>query len=189
MNKEKLKQNNILKEMTFDHILFEDESLSLFQKTLLITDGTVTDLLRLYTGDKIMVKKLNQELISNNLSYECLCGNDSPVLKREILLSTSKENLIYADSVFIMNNITKHIQEQLIKTDRPIGLLWKEEKLNTYRDIFSIRVELCEDLVTYFNIDAKTPFLARSYKVENYGNTLGIITEKFPITYFEEGNK
>lgn len=187
MNTINLEQNNILREMTFDQVLFKDESLSLFQKVLLITNGTVTDLLRLYTKDKIKVKKLNQEMMTSDGLYTSLCGKDKTVLKREILLATNEENLIYADSVFIMDNMSENIQEQLLETQKPIGTLWKEEKLNTYRDIFSIRLEVCEDIASHFNIEAKTPFLVRSYRIDNYENTLGIITEKFPITYFRGG--
>ncbi|BBB93442.1 MAG TPA: hypothetical protein PKA28_17855 [Methylomusa anaerophila] len=43
-----------------DEFIVQSRSLSLFQKILLTTDGTVTHLLRLYTGETIRVNKIEK---------------------------------------------------------------------------------------------------------------------------------
>lgn len=170
--------------ITIEDIFFKNNSLSLFQKTLLITDGTVTNLLKLYTQKDIFVKKLNQELILSGLEESKLCKNKTPILKREILLGHKDENYIYANSIFIFENISRITQHKLLESDCPIGLLWKNEKIDTFRDIIEIRIELCNHLTSYFGVEKETQFLARKYIIYNNLMTLGVITEKFPITYF-----
>lgn len=181
VNMSKLKQ-----EIPIERLFEENNHFSLFQKILLITDGTVTDLLRLYTGKKICVKKLSQEILLSDDKLQQLYGKDTPVLEREILLGTDENNYIYADSFFIFEHMSKAIQYQLLETDKPIGLLWKDEGLNTFREIITVCVEVPSNLNEHFGVPAGTPFLSRTYKIYNNQNLLGIITEKFPITYFEE---
>lgn len=178
--------NEVLRVIPIERLLCEDTSLSMFQKTLMITDGTVTDLLKLYTHNRIIVKKIHQEMLLSGSDYERLCVKDTPVLKREILLGTSEENYIYADSIFIYENMSRSIQYQLLETDKPIGLLWKGEKLDTFREIIEICEEKCGRLSPYFGVEEDTLFLARTYMIYNNQKVLGMITEKFPITYFRE---
>ncbi|PEW07823.1 chorismate pyruvate-lyase family protein [Bacillus cereus] len=165
-------------------LILEDKSLSLFQKILLMTDGTVTDLLRIYTNDKIVVKKLNHDFTLSGKSEEFLCPLETSILKREILLGDKMKNYIYADSTLIFENLSRTIQSNLLETDCPIGLLWKNEKLETYREITDIRSEYNGELSKYFDVHPNTPLLSRTYLIHNNHKKLGMITEKFPITYF-----
>lgn len=179
-----LEKNKIVKHITINELLSEENSLSLFQKTLLVTDGTVTDLLKLYTHNQIIVKKVNQGIVLSGDEESKLCENETPILKREILLGHQEENYIYANSIFIFENMSRTIQYALLETERPIGLLWKEERIDTFRDITEIRIELCDNLTPFFKVKQGTPFLSRTYMIYNNLKTLGMITEKFPITYF-----
>lgn len=176
--------NEIIQVISVEKILREDNDFSMFQKILLLTDGTVTDLLKLYTNQRISVKKINQELLLSGSDCEKLCVKDTLILKREVLLGTRKENYIYADSIFIYENMSRTMQYQLMETDTPIGVIWKKEKLDTFREIIEIRIEQCEELIPYFSVVVGTRFLARTYKIYNNQKILGMITEKFPITYF-----
>ena len=182
-------RNEIIKVVPINELLLEDNSLSLFQKTLLVTDGTVTDLLRLYTHKEITVKKINQEIVLSGMKESKLCECETPILKREILLGHEAENYVYADSIFIFENMSRASQYALLETDRPIGLLWKEERVDTFRDIIEIRIELCDSLTSFFDVEKGTPFLARTYMIYNNMKTLGMITEKFPKTNFNETEK
>lgn len=181
-----LQKNEIIKVVPVNEILLEDNSLSLFQKTLLVTDGTVTDLLRLYTHKEITVEKINQEITLSGIEESKLCEHETPILKREILLGHKKENYVYANSFFIFENMSRKSQYALLETNRPIGLLWKEERVDMFRDIIEIRIELCDSLTSFFDVPQSTKFLARTYVIYNNQKTLGMITEKFPITYFNK---
>lgn len=164
----------------------QDESLSLFQKTLLITNGTVTDLLALYTGKKIVVKKIDQKVTFEGAPEALQTTPETPLLKREILLGCENSNYMYAISYFVFEQLPRSIQYQLLETDRPIGLLWKEAKLETYREIIEYKLEQNKEVAKYFNEPIDTPILSRTYLINYDRAPLGILTEKFPAIYFRE---
>jgi chorismate-pyruvate lyase len=159
-------------------------SLSLFQKILLATDGTVTDLIALYTGETIRVKKLKQEIRVARAPENLSCEGPTKLLYRQILLTGSSGNYLYADSLFVFERFDKSIQEQLINTDRPIGLMWKEERLETYREIVEQTIAPCAEIAGYFGVPAEAMFVTRTYLIHQAGNPLGAITEKWPLSFF-----
>lgn len=167
-----------------DQSIIQDKSLSLFQKVLLTTDGTVTDLLKLYTGEKIKVKIINQEVMLSGDSEVSLCSPKTPILKRSVLLGSETKNYVYAESIFIFEQFSQPIQNKLLETNEPIGLLWKEEKLENYREIISYKTESCESLLQYFSVQPQTPMLSRTYLIYHKRSILGVITEKFPVNFF-----
>jgi chorismate-pyruvate lyase len=171
-------------ETLWDNSIIQDKSLSLFQKVLLNTDGTVTNLLSLYTGEKIKVKKIEQIFTLSNEEQAWLFPPETPILIRKILLSGEIKNYIYADSIYNFELHSRSIQYQLLETNQPIGLLWKEEKLENYREIIDFKMEPAHSLTAYFDITPETPLLSRTYLIYHQKAVLGIITEKFPITYF-----
>jgi len=170
-----------------DKFIVQNKSLSLFQKILLTTDGTVTHLLRLYTGETIKVNKIRQEIVLSEAPEAFLCVPGTSVLKRSIVLSGT-QNYLYAESVFVFERLSRSIQHKLIETDQPIGLLWKEEKLEINREIIECRTESSETLAHSFNIEPQTLMLSRTYLIYHQQNVLGSITEKFPITFFKGEN-
>lgn len=162
----------------------EDNNLSLFQKIFLTTDGTFTDLLKIHTGEHIYAKKIEQQIyLSTN---EKFCEPDTPLLKRIILLSGAVKNYVYAESTFIFDQFPRSIQYKVLETDQPIGLLWKAEKLETYREVKKYELEFSEAVAFHLGIDPNTPILSRSYTINHNKKLMGIITEKMSITSFRE---
>jgi len=162
----------------------DNHDLSLFQKILLSTDGTVTDLIALYTGEPIRVKKLEQEIREAIAPDELRCEGSTRLLSRRILLSSASKNYLYADSLFVFERFSQSIQAQLLNTDRPIGLMWKEERLETYREIVEQKVEPCVEIAVHFDLPASALFVSRTYLIHQAGKPLGAITEKWPLSYF-----
>ena len=163
-----------------------EHSLSLFQKILLSTDGTVTDLIGLYTGEAIRVKKLGQSIETQTAPEALRCGGPAKILNRKILLSGATKNYLYADSVFVFERFSTSIQEQLLSTDRPIGLMWKEERLETYREIVAHDVAESADIADYFALSPTALFVSRTYLIHHKGLPLGAITEKWPLEFFRD---
>jgi chorismate-pyruvate lyase len=164
--------------------LMKNNELSLFQKILLATDGTVTDLIALYTGEPIRVKKLEQSIQERSAPDELQCSAPTRLLHRRILLSGETHNYLYADSLFVFERFSKSIQDQLLHTDRPIGLMWKEERLETYREIVEQKVEPCPEVAGHFGRLPNEPFVSRTYLIHHNGKPLGSITEKWPVSLF-----
>jgi chorismate-pyruvate lyase len=162
-----------------------NNNLSLFQKILLATDGTVTDLIALYTGEQIRVKKIEQTIREQTAPPSLQCDGLTRLLVRKILLSGASQNYLYADSIFVFERFSTSIQDQLLNTDRPIGLMWKEEKLETYREIVEQKVEPCAEAAGHFGLPASEPFVSRTYLIHHAGKPLGAITEKWPVSLFK----
>ena len=93
---------------------------------------------------------------------------------------------VYAESIFLFDNLSKFIQKNLLESDKPIGLLWKEEKLETYREIIGYNLSPCPSVSAYFNGTDKDLILSRYYFIHHNHKVMGIITEKFPLEYFKE---
>lgn len=160
------------------------DDLSLFQKILLATDGTVTDLLALYTGAAIRVTKIEQSVATGTARPELQHPSPARLLSRRILLSGASRNYLYADSQFLFERFSAWMQQQLLETDRPIGLLWKEARLETFREIIAQGIESDGAVAPHFGLPATTPLVARTYLVHHGGRPLGAITEKWPVSAF-----
>ncbi|MGI1679266.1 MAG: chorismate pyruvate-lyase family protein [Cellvibrionaceae bacterium] len=160
-------------------------SLSLTQQILLSTDGTVTDMLGLLIGEPIRITKLSQNTSNADIPKELELETPTDVMSREILLTGHEDNYIYAKSLFVISRMSKDMQHKLLETDTPIGLLWKQEKLETYREMISQGIESCPELREHFPFTDSDDFLCRTYTVRHNQKPIGIITEKFPLAYFE----
>jgi chorismate-pyruvate lyase len=163
-----------------------NHDLSFFQKILLVTDGTVTDLIALYAGEPIRVKKLGQAIREESAPAELQCTGPTRLLNRRILLSGATKTYLYAESQFVFERLSNSIQERMLNTDRPIGLLWKEERLETFREIVGQAVEPCAAIAQHFELPPSAPFVSRTYLIHHNGKPLGMITEKWPLSYFRE---
>lgn len=160
--------------------------LSLFQRILLATDGTVTDLIALYAAEPIRVKKLSQAIGEESAQAELQCAAPTRLLSRRILLTGATRTYLYAESQFVLERLSKSLQEQMLNTDRPVGLRWKEERLETFREIVGQAVEPCAAIAQYFDLPPPAPFVSRTYLIHHHGQPLGMITEKWPLSYFRE---
>ena len=174
---------------TLDASVAHDPALSLFQKVLLTTDGTVTQLIELYSGEPITVQKLNNEVIPSktiaNESQSLLQVNaDTPLLQRMILLCGASKSYLYAESLFVLQRLPAAMRLKLESTNIPIGLLWREARLETHREIIAYQRETNVDVARHLGLAANTELLSRTYLLYNNGMPLGLITEKFPAIYF-----
>jgi chorismate-pyruvate lyase len=164
----------------------EIADLSLLQKILLCTDGTVTDLIALYAGEEIQVRKVQQEVLVRQPPSMLGCEGQVQMLHRQILLHGRQRNFLYADSQFIFGRFSPDMQQRLLHSDQPIGLLWKQERLETYREIIDKAVVRCPHLAHYFELPEDAWFVSRTYLIYHSGRPLGAITEQWPTSGFAE---
>jgi len=166
---------------TPERVIADDESLSLLQKVLLTTDGTVTQLLEIYTSEKIRVEKLEHALVTGAPSSLDVAPSE-PVLSRKILLRGNTRPYMYAHSWLVPSRMPRGMQEAILNTETPIGLLWKATRLETFREIIDFRREQDSEVSALFGVDAL--LLSRTYLIHAGGSPMGLIVEKFPATYF-----
>lgn len=164
-----------------ERVVVDDDSLSEFQKILLTTDGTVTQLLEIHTGEQMRVVKLDHAVVSGGPSPLQVPVTE-PVLSRRILLSGKTRPWLYAHSWLVLSRLPAGMQDTMLGTDTPIGQLWRQARLETYREIVDFRREHDAGIAGLFGTDA--PLLSRSYVIRAGGAVMGLIEEKFPVTHF-----
>ena len=166
--------------------------LSRFQKILLITDGTVTKLLEHYLDEPIIVHKLNEKIQQgiSTFPHNDTLDIDIPtdVLQREIFLQgqLTGKNWIYADSTIFIHHLSADFRKDLLESNQPIGKLWIKYRLETYKNILSIEEKNAEELAPYFGIEAHHRIITRTYSVYSNQKIIMIITEKFPLLFFQD---
>lgn len=174
-------------QQTLDRSHIEPAELSTFQRILLTTDGTVTDILEAYLFEQIRIVKLSEELV--------LLGQDIPtmglqegteVILRKVLLQgkISRRNFVYAESIVVPERLDENFRQALLETKTPIGKLWFEQKVETFKEILDSSKERAEDLSQFFNIEPSDRLLSRTYRVVTNRKSVMMITEKFPESYF-----
>lgn len=164
-------------------------TLSAFQRILLTTDGTVTDILEAFSGESIRVVKLFQDVARLDRavsSLELPWGQD--VLRRSILLQgrMSLVNLVYADSVIALDRLEEGVRDGLLRSQKPIGLLILEHRIETFKEILDCGREPAGPLAQHFQIDEGASMIFRSYRMITQGRPIMVITEKFPESYFRD---
>ena len=96
---------------------------------LMQTDGTVTELIKLLTGEDIKVVKLNESI-----------DKQTNTLNRRIFLQGNKThiNWLYATSEIYLNNLSIEFAKDLSENNLPIGSLW----IKSFFSLLSWRKEI-----------------------------------------------
>lgn len=179
-------RNDLQESLTRNHIA--PSALSTFQRILLTTDGTVTDILESYLFEQIRVIKLSEKLVSLDQELPSMgLKEGTEVIVRKVLLQgkISRKNVIYAESIVVPGNMEEKFRRALLETKVPIGKIWFEQKVETFKEILDSKKELADDIANYFNIKPSDEMLSRTYRVVTSGKPVMTITEKFPESYFQ----
>lgn len=167
--------------------------LSRFQRLLLVTDGTVTDMLEQYLEEKIKVQKLYekiehhpQQLFSHHQPY--LTQTPMPVMQREILLQgqSSLKSWVHAESTIVINHLAQGFRTDLLQSREPIGCLWEKYQVETFKRILDFEQREAGELAKYFHISPQDQIISRTYNVLSGGALIMIITETFPALFFND---
>lgn len=157
-------------------------SLPLLQRVLLISDGTLTDIVEAAHQEPIRLVKLDVTAMpaAEDIPDLELPGGDF-LMKRRVLLQGAKSgiNYVYAETLIAVDRLHPEIRRQLLHTDNPIGRLWARHKLETRKEILRIwRVDQGEILEHFENPEGG--LLGRSYRVFSGGQAIMVISEYFP---------
>jgi len=167
----------------------DPRKLSSFQRILLTTDGTVTEILEAYLWEAIQIVKLHQDAIETDTSVPYLdIGVHSPALIRKVILrgKCSHKNYIYAESIVARDRLDERILRGLTETQKPVGQLMLEARLETYREILTCRLEPAAEIGAYFDMAPDDNLISRTYRVFANRQPFMLITEKFPETAFRD---
>jgi len=161
--------------------------LSAFQRVMLATDGTVTDILGAYLGERITIRKLrhSQIVASSAIPYlDVLVGTS--LVEREVLLkgATSGRVLVYAASIIVPDRLTAALRDRLLSTSEPIGRLMIEERTETFREVLHQWHQPAGAIAVHFGLHESAAIVARTYRIFSGGRPIILIAEKFAETSF-----
>lgn len=154
-----------------------------FQRVLLTTDGTVTDMLEAYYREPMAVEVLAQQQSPSPVAYRDLrIAEGHDILDREILLRgrLSGSVMLYARSQVAIDRLPEAIHRGLLEQRQPLGVLMLHERLETYREIIDCHREKAGALAAHFQIHDIAPLLSRTYVISHAGQPIIRVTEKFP---------
>lgn len=170
----------------------KEAELSPLHRILLHTNGTVTQVLRQWTGGIINIVKpqlnccfLWDKLEKYNLYYK---GNDlascDDYKYREVILQSAEtnSNLVYALSIICVKCLTPPVLHKLDHTDLGIGMIIDSEKLETYREILVFNKFKLANVPFFQKVfpHAKSHILHRAYVIYHDKKPCFIINEYFP---------
>ena len=161
----------------------DPSKLTSFQRILLTTDGTVTEMLEAYFWERMTVVKVFQDDYPLEHPMPALEAEPGArVLDRRIFLRghMSHLNRVYAESMIALERLPRDIHEGLMEGDKPIGLLILENRLETFREILGCSREPADELAEHFRMGAEDFLISRSYRIVARGQPIMLITEKFP---------
>lgn len=162
-------------------------SLNMLQRVLLITDGTVTDVLEAYANERIRVVKLAQEFGTVDAERpELDIPTPERVLRRTVLLqgALTGTNFLHAHSVFTPDHLHPEIVDGLLVSDKPLGRLLAQYRVETFREIVAVGFEPAGTCADHFGVDPASKLVFRTYRILVDGRPVVRITEKFPVTWF-----
>jgi beta-ribofuranosylaminobenzene 5'-phosphate synthase len=156
---------------------------------MLLTDGSMTLLLEIYTGDPVAVETLTQEMIQATEEIAAKLGVDvgSSVNYREVVLKNglSGEVLLYARSLTPISRLTDEFRDDLLRADIPIGRIMKLHGLEFRRELVKIEKEdVSARLIGIFGLKEGEYILKRVYNIIHDEKILISIMEAFPGTYY-----
>ncbi len=159
------------------------KDLTSFQRILLTTDGMVTEILEAFFWERMKVIKLFQDYFTLEHDVPSLeIKIEGKVMQRKIFLRgrLSQKNHLYGDSIIVPDRLDEKIRDGLLNSNKPIGLLILENRLETFREILDCGKEKAQDLAEYFNIEKDDFLIFRTYRVIANHQPIMLITEKFP---------
>ncbi|MGC2108203.1 MAG: chorismate pyruvate-lyase family protein [Candidatus Korobacteraceae bacterium] len=165
---------------------FDVNSLEPLQRVLLVTDGTLTEILEAIFFERVRLVKVSQRIIPATASHALLDPTPGEALiERKILLQgvKSNRNYVYAESLIAVDRLSQSFRDELLNSGTPLGRLWLEHKLETFKELQEIRCQRAEVLGQYFECAEGAPLLARTYRVLSAGRPVMVITEYFPAIY------
>lgn len=172
---------------SFQRSHIDPSCLSTFQRILLTTDGTVTHILEAYLFEQIQVIKLSEKSIELKQDVPAMeLTKGAEVVNRKVLLRgrISRRNFIYAESILVPDRLDPSFRDNLLNTKVPIGRLWFERRVPTFKEIVDSGKEPANVLANYFDIAPEDSMLFRTYCVASGQKPNMMITEKFPESYF-----
>ena len=162
-----------------------DRKATLLQDALLKTDGTVTDLLELFTDEEIIVEKIAPGLYSAECQ-RAVCGDDPGSVVRDVILrgKVTGARYIFAHSHLFPSALPPAVQARLNTTSDPIGKVLREYRTESFRQIEQSASVPLPTIARLLDQEQTDQMRWRRYSVISGGVAIMEITEVFSEQLF-----
>lgn len=140
------------------------------------TDGSVTQLLEVLTGKKVIVKTQEQSVIKATPEIARLLDIETgdEVNRRLVTLNVDGIIFVLAKSLAPVKRMPKGMKDDLMRADIPIGRILRDYRLETRRDILNIEI-------VHRDFFGDIPVISREYSIIYQKKILMWINECFPV--------
>jgi chorismate-pyruvate lyase len=152
------------------------------QRILLVTDGTLTEILEAHLLERIELVKVSERTLTfDGCTVPIAVEPDETVLERKINLrgARSGAKYVYAESLILVDRLEPSFQRDLLETNIPLGRLWRHQRLETYKQLASIDCRPARELSIHLDCAEDSPILARAYDVFSSRRPIMRISEFF----------
>jgi chorismate-pyruvate lyase len=157
-------------------------TLTPLQRILLITDGTLTEILEAYLLEPIELVKLSERVLtSRDVNAPIALESDERVLERKINLRGARSGVlhVYAESFILVDRLAPSFQTELLETNVPLGRLWRSHRLETFKQLVGMERRPAGELGARLACAGDAALLGRSYDVFSAGRLVMRIAEYF----------
>lgn len=154
------------------------------QRVLLVTDGTLTEILEAHFLERIELLKISERILRLDAGPVLApLEAGEPVLERKINLmgARSRKKYVYAESQVLVSRLEPKFQAELLETNVPLGRLWRHHRLETYKQLVSIDGRPAGDLNVHLDCARDAPILGRVYNVFSSRRLVMRISEYFGV--------
>jgi chorismate-pyruvate lyase len=158
---------------------------SLLQDALLKTDGTVTDLLEVFSDEEIAIEKLTAGLYTDECDRP-QCGAEPGSVVRDVILrgKESGTRYIFAHSHLFPSVLPPAVQTRLSTTSDPIGKVLRDYRMESFRQIEQSARDDMPAIARILGHDEDDQMRWRRYSVISGGAVIMKITEVFSEQLF-----
>ena len=159
-------------------------TLTPFQRSLLVIDGTVTKFIEAYTMEPVETVRISQETRRLDSDHRWL---DEPagatLLARQVFLQGRYSGTLYAyaASLLARSRLSQAVLEGLETNPGGIGRVMLETGLETIRELLWYGREHVDRPPAPIDRLSSGDFISRTYRIIAGGRPLMLINEKFPI--------
>ena len=162
--------------------LEQSSPVSPLQKILLLTDGSVTNLLEVVAGERVEVHTLAQQVVradgAEAADLEIEAGDLINFRVVDLVGSESRRTFVHAVSHTPFDQLRPEFRDDLMAADIPIGRILQRYRMETRREIRDIRpIHADRNLSKTFNVPDKSVLFSRRYS---------IIHDQKPLIFIEE---
>jgi chorismate-pyruvate lyase len=152
-------------------------SLAPMQRVMLLSNGTLTDILQAFTLEEIGVHKFSERVHYNAPDFIA-----EETLERSVVLYGKKTSryYVYAESVIALERLPQALARELCEGSEPLGRLLLKHRLETFKELIDVRIGKSERASAF--LASHSRFLIRSYRVFVNERPCMVIHEYFPAS-------